>query len=265
LKFEPTKLAPRILIYGEPAAGKTGALAQLANAGYRLLIHDMDQNSRVIGSFLKPGAADVYINTYAVAKMTDTNLFANAKNDAAQAALKEMRRFCQMLQHWKTDTEDLGPSSALTAKDVIVVDSGTFLGELLLMAARTDAEANRDARKQYGIAGNYYSAILDYLCSNAIGATVIMLTHITQVGEKDQQGNFVGKPRDIPVAIGEKMSKRMPTYFSDIWRLEVDRAGNRQFRTAATSHEALRTSNPTTIKAVEPFDLASMVNRLIGV
>ncbi len=263
MKFEPTKLAPRILIYGEPAAGKTGALAQLANAGYRLLIHDMDQNSRVIGSFLKPGHADVYINTYAVAKMTATNLFAGKQNDAAQAALKEMRRFCNMLQHWKTETEDLGPSSALTAKDVIVVDSGTFLGELLFMAAKADPEANKHTPTQYRIAGDYYSAILDYLCGNQVGATVIMLTHLTQTGEKDDQGKFIGKPRDIPVAIGEKMSKRMPTYFSDIWRLEVDRAGGRQFRTAATSHEALRTSNPTTIKAIEPFDLASMVNRLL--
>ncbi len=263
MKFEATKLPPRVLIYGEPASGKTGALAQLANAGYRLLLHDMDQNARVIGSFLKPDAADVYIHTYAVAKVTNTNLFAG-KGDAPQAALKEMRKFCQMLEHWKTETEDLGPSSALTAKDVIVVDSGTFLGDLLLMAAKADPEANRDMRKQYGIAGEYYAAILDYLTGNRIGASVVMLTHITQTGEKDGQGNFVGKPRDIPVAIGEKMSKRMPTYFSDIWRLEVDRGGNRSFRTAATAYESLRASNPTAIKATEPFDLASMFNRLLA-
>lgn len=262
MKFEATRLPPRVLIYGEPASGKTGALAMLANAGYRLLIHDMDQNARVIGSFLKPGHGDIYINTYAVAKVTNTNLFAG-KSDAPQAALKEMRRFCQQLEHWKTDTEDLGPSSNLTAKDVIVIDSGTFLGDLLLMAAKADPEANRDARKQYGIAGEYYAAILDYLTGNKVGASVIVLTHITQTGEKDPQGNFIGKPRDIPVAIGEKMSKRMPTYFSDIWRLEVDRTGNRTFRTAATAYESLRTSNPTTIKATEPFDLASMFDRLI--
>lgn len=263
MKFEPTKMPPRVLVYGDPASGKTGALAQLANAGYRLLIHDFDQNARVIGSYLKPGAADVFINTYAVAKMTGTNLFAGNKGEVAQAALKEMRTFCQMLQHWKTESEDLGPTSAMTAKDVIVVDSGTFLGELLFMAAKADPEANKHTPTQYRQAGEYYSAILDYLCGNKVGASVVVLTHITQTGDKDSEGKFIGKPRDIPVAIGEKMSKRMPSYFSDIWRLEVDRAGQRKFRTAATAFEGLRTSNPAKIKGEEPFDMASMFNRLV--
>jgi len=263
MKYEVTRLPPRVLIYGEPAAGKTGALAQLANAGYRLLIHDCDQNARVIGTYLKPDAAPVYITTYTVAKMTATNLFAGKQGEAAQAALKEMRRFCAMLQHWKTDDEDLGPSSKLTSRDVIVVDSGTFLGELLFMAAKADPEANKHAPTQYRIGGEYYSAILDYLCGDKVGASVLLLTHIMQTGEKDADGKFIGKPRDIPVALGDKMSKRMPTYFSDIWRLEVDRGGSRQFKTAATATEGLRTSNPTTIKGVEPFDLASLFDRLL--
>jgi len=263
MKFEPTKMPPRVLVYGDPASGKTGALAQLANAGYRLLIHDFDQNARVIGSYLKPGTGDVYLSTYEVAKMTGTNLFAGNRADAAQAALKEMRRFCQMLQHWKTETEDLGPSIELTAKDVVVLDSGTFLGELLFMAAKADPEANKHTPTQYRLAGEYYAAILDYLCGKKMGASVVVLTHITQTGEKDSEGKFIGKPKDIPVAIGEKMSKRMPSYFSDIWRLEVDRTGNRRFRTAATAFEGLRSSNPLKIKGEEPFDIASMFNRLL--
>jgi hypothetical protein len=262
-KFDAAARPPRVLIYGDPASGKTGALAQLANAGYRLLIFDFDQNSRVIGSFLKPDAADIYVNTYAVAKMTGTNLFAGNKGDAAQAALKEMRHFVGMLQHWKTESEDLGPASSLTAKDVLVIDSGTFLGELLFMAAKADPEANKHTPTQYRIAGEYYSAILDYLCGSKVGASVVVLTHVTQTGDKDSEGKFIGKPKDIPVALGDKMSKRMPSYFSDIWRLEVDRTGQRRFRTAATAHEGLRTSNPSKIKAEEPFDLAAMFNRLL--
>lgn len=261
-KFEMSRMPPRVLIYGDPASGKTGAIAQLANAGYRILLADLDQNARVIGSYLKPGHADIFIQTFTVAKMTGTNLFAGKQGEAAQAALKEMRLFCQMMQHWKTESEDLGPTSALTAKDVIVIDSGTFLGELLFMAAKADPEANKHAPTQYRLAGDYYSAILDYLCGSKVGASVVMLTHVTQTGEKDSDGKFVGRPKDIPVAVGEKMSKRMPSYFSDIWRLEIDRAGNRNFRTAATSFESLRTSAPHKIKASEPFDLASMFNRL---
>lgn len=263
MRYEQAKLPPRVLIIGEPAAGKTGALASLANAGYRLFIHDFDRNARVIGSYLKPGHGDVYIQSYEVAKITNTNLFTGTA-DATKKAVNELRTFTKMLEHWKTDSEDAGPSADLTAKDVIVVDSGTFLGEMLFLAAHEDKAANKHVPTIYRVAGEYYSSILDFLCGNRVGASVIVLTHIMQTGDKDDNGKFIGKPRDIPVALGEKMSKRMPTYFSDIWRLEIDRAGNRQFRTAATSTESLRTSAPDKIKAVEPFDLAGMFSKLIG-
>lgn len=260
-KFLETKLPPRILICGEPAAGKTGSLAQLANAGYRLMIHDFDSNLRVIGSYLKPDAAEVYVSTYAAAKITSTNLFAGTGN-ASKQALDELRRFSKMLEHWKTPTEDLGPCSSWTPNDVVVIDSGTFLGELLLLAAKEDPETKRDMRSLYNVAGGYYGAILDFLTGNKMGASVIVLTHIMQTGDKDDQGKIIAKSRDIPVGVGEKFSKKMQTYFSDIWHLEVDRTGNRVFKTAATNSASLRTSAPTLIKATEPFDLASMLDRL---
>jgi len=262
-KFESVDQPPRILICGEPAAGKTGALAQLANAGYRVLLHDFDSNSRVIGSYLKPDAADVYINTYAVAKITNTNLFAGTAT-AAKEAVDSMRQFCKLLEHWKTVTEDLGPTAKLTARDVIVIDSGTFLGEMLLLAAHEDPETKRDLRSLYNVAGRYYGAILDRLTGPLVGASVIVLTHIMQTGEKDDQGKFIGKTRDIPVGVGDKFSKRMQTYFSDIWHLDVGRDGKRSFKTSATDKASLRTSAPHLIKGVEDFDLASMLNRLTG-
>jgi hypothetical protein len=152
----------------------------------------------------------------------------------------------------------------LTAKDVIVIDSGTFLGEMLLLAAHEDPETKRDLRSLYNVAGRYYGAILDHLTGPKVGASVIVLTHLMQTGEKDDQGKIVGKARDIPVGIGEKFSKKMQTYFSDIWHLEVGRDGKRSFKTGATDKASLRTSAPNLIKQAEDFDLASMLDRLTG-
>lgn len=264
MKFEASKMPPRILVCGEPAAGKTGALAMLANAGYRLFIHDFDSNARVIGAYLKPGHGDIYIHTYAVAKVANTPLFTSGPKNATQEAVKELKTFTKLLERWQEDGFDAGPSAALTAKDVIVIDSGTFLGDMLLLAAHEDPETKRDLRSLYNVAGKYYGAILDFLTGPRNGATVVVLTHIMQTGEKDDNGKIIGKSRDIPVGVGEKFSKKMQTYFSDIWHLEVDRAGNRIFKTAATSSASLRTSAPDKIKATEPFDMASMVDRLIA-
>ncbi len=263
-QFETLPNPPRVLIAGEPAAGKTGALAQLANAGFNIYIHDFDQNARVIGAYLKPEARPIRIQTYEVAKLTDTGIFAGGPSNVGAKSVAELKRFTKMLEHWKEDDFDAGPTNALTPKDVIVIDSGTFLGELLLLAAKEDPETKKDGRSLYNVAGRYYKAVLDYLTGKRVGATVIMLTHIMQTGEKDDQGRIVGKAREIPVAVGEKASKVMQSYFSDIWYLTVDRAGGRQFLTSATDSAARRTSRPDVIKATEPFDLASMVNRLIS-
>ena len=261
-KFESSTMPPRILICGEPTVGKTGAIAQLANAGFNVYLHDMDRNARVIGAYLKPGHAPIRIQSYEVAKLTDTAIFAGGPANVGQKAVAELRRFTKMLEHWKEDDFDAGPTSALTSKDVIVVDSGTFLGELLLLAAKEDPETKKDGRSLYSTAGRYYKAVLDYLTGNRVGASVIMLTHLMQTGEKDDQGRIVGKAREIPVAVGEKASKMMTAYFSDVWHLTVDRSGNRQYLTSATDTAGRRTSRPDLIKATEPFDLAALLKKL---
>lgn len=257
------KTPPRILICGEAASGKTGAIAQLANAGHRILLYDFDQNARVIGGYLKPGHADIHIKTFEVAKLSNTNIFDSGPKDAGRKAVAELKVFTKMLEHWKDGDEDLGPIANLTANDIIVIDSGTFLGDLLLLAASEDPETKKDGRSLYNVAGKYYAAILDYLTGKKVGASVILLTHIGKSGDKDDQGRFIARPNDIPVAVGEKAGKKMQTYFSDIWYLEVDQAGNRVFQTAATKYAARRTSAPNLIKATEPFDLASMFARLL--
>lgn len=277
MKFQASKMPPRILICGEPASGKTGALAMLANAGHRLFIHDFDQNTRVIGNYLKPGHADIYVQSYHAAKIGLADIAAGtlkseeARKRAVEKAIEEnsilangeLRRFVEMLEHWKEPDFDAGPSKDLTPNDVIVIDSGTFLGDMILLAVHQDPRVKRDLRSLYNVAGDYYTSILNYLTSDKIGASVIVLTHIRQTGQKDENGNIISGLRLIPTAIGDAASKKMPTYFSDIWHLEVDRAGNRSYKTSATDKMALRTSAAAQIKNTEPFDLASMFKRLL--
>lgn len=279
MKFEITTMPPRVLILGEPASGKTGALAMLSNAGRRLFIHDFDQNSRVIGNYLKPGHGDIYVQKYFASKIGLSDIAAGTlKSEEARKravekateensiqASQELRRFVEMLEHWKEDGFDAGPSKDLTANDIIVIDSGTFLGDMILLAVQQDPRVKRDMRSLYNVAGDYYASILNYLTSDRIGASVIVLTHIRQTGQKDDNGNIIANLRLIPTAIGDAASKKMSTYFSDIWHLEVDRAGNRSFKTSATDKMALRTSAANKIKAVEPFDIASMFDRLTSV
>lgn len=265
---------PRVLLWGESTVGKTGSLAMLANAGYRILLHDFDQNARVITNYLRPGHADVYIQTYDVARLTDAGLFERRMTDKGlrfsdkhetvyDAAAEQLNLFARLLQHWKTDTEDLGASSSWTPRDVVAVDSGTFMGELCLLAANKHPEATRNPQSIYRIAGSFMRNILNYLTSSRMGASVIVLTHVNKVGEKDAEGNLIQSTvREVPRGVGSKLSEDMSQYFSDVWRLTVTPTGQRQILTAATSKMGLRTSQPSLIKPVEPFDLASLFDRL---
>lgn len=258
MEYKQVTLPPRVLICGESTTGKTGSLAMLSNAGYRIMLHDFDNNSRVIGNFLKDGHAPIYTQTYDVVDVSD-DLMGDIAKPAARAK-DELRRFFKQLSHWKTDTEDLGKSTEWTPKDIVVIDSGTFLGRLCILAAHLDPETKRDGRSLYNTAGKYFHRICVKLRAANMGASVIMLTHIQLTGDKDEQGNILNGV-NIPTAVGTKMSESLPSYFTDVWRIEVNARGERQYKTAATSKMGLRASTPN-IKATEPFDLAAMFSKL---
>lgn len=280
MKYNPAALPPRVLLCGESTTGKTGALAMLANAGYRILLHDFDNNARVIGNFLKPGHADVYIQTYDVARFTDTGLldrvkitqdgkqvvrFSDKHDTIYDAAAEQLNLFARLLQHWKTETEDLGACETWTPKDVVVVDSGTFLAEVCLLAAHKHPDVNKNAQTLYRQAGGFMRNILNFITSARMGASVILMTHIIKTGEKDSEGNFIpSRSKDVPRGVGNKMSEDMSQYFSDVWRLTVNGQGVRAIATQATDKMGLRTSAPLIVKAQEPYDLASIFDRLIA-
>jgi hypothetical protein len=132
------------------------------------------------------------------------------------------------------------------------------------MAAFAHPKANDHLPTIYNWAGKFYSGILDYLTGPDNKASVLFLTHVMDSGQKDKDGTFIGKIEQVPVAVGEKISRRMAQYFTDVWHIEIGPTGQRQIKTAATDKMGLRTSAPLSIKPVEPFDVASMFDRLLN-
>lgn len=264
MKIERGAKGPiRLLLMGEAATGKTGALAQLANAGYRILLHDFDQNSRVIADHLKEGHAPVYVQTYDVARLTNNGMLDTGKA-VEQLAVKELNRFAAQLKHWNADGEDLGTWDTWTPKDVVVIDSTTFMSRMLMLAGAQHPKANANEKTIYKYAGEFQTKILSDLTSRNNGASVIVISHLKQTGERDADGNLTGNNiRNIPTGVGVAESKSMPTYFTDIWEIQIGATGKREIKTAATNKTALRASSPL-INATEPYDLASMFNRLLG-
>lgn len=258
-----TKGPVRLLLMGEAATGKTGALAQLANAGYTIMLHDFDQNSRVISDHLTEGHAPVYVQTYDVARLTNNGMLDTGKA-VEQQAVKELNRFAAQLKHWDADGDDLGTWDTWTPRHIVVIDSTTFMSRMLMLAAPQHPKANANEKTHYKFAGEFQTKLLNDLTSKNNGASVIVISHLKQTGDRDGDGNLTGANlRNIPTGIGVAESKSLPTYFTDIWEIQINATGKREILTTATNKTARRASS-SLIKAVEPYDLASMFDRLLG-
>lgn len=252
----------RLLLMGDSTSGKTGALAQLANAGYRLLLHDFDQNSRVITNHLTPQHAPIYIQAYGVARLTNNGML-DAGKAVQQAAVKELNRFAAQLKHWNADGDDLGSWDTWTPKDIVVIDSATFMARLLVLAAAEHPKVNANEKTLYKYAGDFQTKIYADLTSDANKASVIVIAHEMPDGDRDTEGNIVSNHKTIPSGVGRAAAKQSSSYFTDIWQIVVGATGKREIRTSATNKINLRASSPL-INNVEPYDLASMFDRLLG-
>ena len=98
----------KLMLVGDSGAGKTSALASLANAGYNLRILDFDDGLSILPEFL---------NKDAVSNVS----FITLKDGLGQA--NAFRKGVQMITQWKDGDEDFGPVKSWTNKDVLVIDS----------------------------------------------------------------------------------------------------------------------------------------------
>ena len=110
----------KLMLVGDSGAGKTSALASLANAGYNLRILDFDDGLSILPEFL---------NKDAVSNVS----FITLKDGLGQA--NAFRKGVQMITNWKDGDEDFGTVKNWTNKDVLVIDSLTLMGEAALRGA----------------------------------------------------------------------------------------------------------------------------------
>lgn len=121
----------RMLLVGYPGAGKTGAIASLVNAGFKVRLLDFEGNFQPLLEYAdEDKLPNVDILTFQDSmrmgqKMIEPAGIPTAFNDALKA-----------MQHWKYVEDgketDLGKSSEWGPDTVVVVDSLTAMGEASL-------------------------------------------------------------------------------------------------------------------------------------
>lgn len=235
----------KAMITGESKSGKTGLLATLANSDEidRMVVFDFDNGLDIMGSYLTPAAvAKVFYQTF---DRFDAGSYQKARD---------------LIKHWKTPTEDLGPLKNFGPRDVVVMDSGTFFGDACMEAAKKKNGIDKDTQIPQAVWGDgqaYFMKVVDAFTSDKLPCNLIWNTHIRMLEDPIRK-----TMKGFPETVGSKLSGRIARSFNNLWLVETKLDGKRTIRTQANSFMTLGSSAPTVLKAEEDFDLGAIFKKI---
>ena len=233
----------KMLLIGDSGTGKTGALASLA-PHYRLIVLDYDGEFN--SSFL--------INRLrALSPSSLKNIYFETLRDKLRAAGPKIvpdgiptafDRGLKLLTHWKTESEDLGPSSSWKTDTIVVIDSFAFMCKAAFRWAQ-HMNTNPDERSTYFLAQQRAEQAIHLLCSPSLACHVIVTSHITYLEMQN------GLNKGFPSAIGKALSPELPKYFNTM--LEAKLVGGR--RVISTKPSTLIGAKSAALNTPDEFPL----------
>jgi len=232
----------KALVMGDSGTGKTGMLASLANPGYKLLIHDLDNGLDILGEYLTPeGRERVFFHTYDL----------GSQKDAAE--------FGRRIKKWGED--DIPETKDLDASYVIVVDTLGSLAELIrvftLRSKGIDPKTVAFSREYWGEMQRVMLEPLVYLTGPLVPCNVIINTHIQEIE------NSSGILKGYPKTVGKALSRDIGKLFNNVWGTDKKRDGTIVLKTQGDNYLPLKTSTPSRVKSEEALDLGTIFNHIL--
>jgi len=233
----------KMLLIGESGSGKTGALASLAVAGYKLRIIDLDNGLDYLMNYMRKRHPDKldnieYVSIRDKMKATSAGFIPAGVPNAYTKAIG-------LMDKWEDGTRP----SEWGHDYILVVDSLTFLGN----AAHNWKEALNPGAKEprtiFYAAQQAVEEVLAALTGDDFNANVIVTSHVRWMERGD------GTTKAFPTAIGGALGPKIPTYFNSLCLCETVGSGattKRQIRTAPTVFLDLK--NPADISAPLPIE-----------
>lgn len=219
LSDHQSSVTTKMLLIGDSGAGKTGALASLAGAGYNLRIIDTDNGLDILKNLLcdpnspyGKAAADRVDSESITDKMKPSGT-----GQLIPAKATVWQRTVGLLNDWKPTTENprisnFGPVSTWTSNEVLVIDSLTTLANaamnfVLSMNARL---GQRPQQSDWYVGQQLLESLLQMLYDENVKCNVIINCHIAYIGEEN------GPAKGYPNSLGKALSPKMGRYFNSI-------------------------------------------------
>lgn len=233
----------KMILLGDAGSGKTGALASLVKAGYKLRILDFDNNLQPLVQFVKRDGPELLKNVEARTltdklKSSPTGVI----NDGIPSAFVDG---VKMLDNWKYkdgETEiDLGKPAGWGPEAVLIIDSLTFMSDAAFRWADAMNPGAKDKRQIYFTAQNAIENMLALMKGDNFRTNVIVLAHVRYEQRQD------GTTKGFPNSVGSALGPTIPAYFTSIAMMETQGSGDkvqRFIRTVPTALIDLRNPAP---------------------
>lgn len=247
----------KLLLLGDSGAGKTGALASLAAAGYNLRVIDLDAGLDVLANILRDPKSIYGAEALArVEYVTLTDPMKAVAGKLIPAKATVWQRAINLMDNWKVEEglgaekkviSDLGPVSSWGERDVLVIDSFTFLCKAALnFVLSMNARLGQQPHQSDWYAGQQMvESLLQKLYDEGLKCNIIVIGHITYVGEEN------GPQKGYPASLGKALNSIIGRYFNNTLMVKTSGTGSgikRKIITNSTLMVELKNSAPTRIK-----------------
>jgi len=275
----------KTLLIGDSSAGKTGSLASLVAAGYRVRMLDMDNGGDSVVALLNDprypyqpyclahgidiGEGFNYVTI--TEEMTRHRTEGRFVPKAATAWIKMV----DMIENWVDGDIRLGGIDTWTERDILVIDT---LGKASWFAYYYAQQLNGrlgarmegyDYQRDIGSTHNFLRGLLQKLYSTYVKCNVIGISHITTVdrsrGGSDSPSRDPNNPtprselKGYPSTIGRSIAPEIGSFFNNCFKAEESGTGTnvrREIYTTPSDEIVVKAANTAALAPRYPVQTA---------
>lgn len=267
----------KMLLLGDSGAGKTGSLASLAKAGFKLRILDLESGLDVLANLLRDKSGPYGPTALAnVTYETLTDRMKKAGDKLIPAKASVWSRVCSFLDNWgkqalieaqrrarecgedptkvvlSEDVAKLGHIADWGPQDVLVIDSLSALSKaalnnILAMNARLGQQPHQSDWYQ---GQQLIENLLEMMYDESVRCNIIVIAHIKYIGDEG------GPSQGYPNTLGKALPPNVGRYFNSALMARSSGSGNnikRQIHTNTAGMVELKNTAPLTVRAVYPL------------
>lgn len=255
----PSDEFTKFMYVGDSSSGKTGSLASLVAAGYKLRILDMDAGVSILKAYVKKqcpelmGNIDVvqFRDKYGMKQSGEVGVLGNPK--AFSNAIKVLDKWPTANPEVFEDTKNLG------ADTFLVLDTLTTLGKSAMAWAEGLNPAAKDPRQWYFAAQQAIENVVAMLLGPDTKTNVIICTHISSRDLED------GVKKGFPASgAGTALGPTLAKYCNTLVLAETSGFGDnvkRYIKTTPTGYIDLKSAAPFAMAA--KYDLGTGLAEIV--